>query len=181
MTVHLVAKNYAKALFLAAKKHNKLDQVISELDALKQYFNRDFAHELENPTISRNDLVKIMQKISLQVNFSDLVADFFAIVAENKRLNLFLEIYEQFSKLVKKEKGILSVDLIAATKLNAAQIEQIKLSLEKKYPNKKIAICEVINKNILGGFQIKIASKIIDASLKGQIEAISSQCKQAIN
>jgi F0F1-type ATP synthase delta subunit len=107
MTAHLVARNYAKALFLAAKKHDRLEKVILELDVIKRHFKADFAYELENPTISRNDLVNIMQEISAQIKFCDLVADFFAIVAQNKRLNLFLEIHQEFKQLVKIEKNIL--------------------------------------------------------------------------
>jgi F-type H+-transporting ATPase subunit delta len=180
MTAHLVAKNYARALFLAAKKHDKLETVILELDVIKKHFKADFAYELENPTISRDDLVNIMQEISTQVKFCALVTDFFAVVAQNKRLNLFLEIHEEFTQLVKIEKNILSVDLISVNKLTESQLEQIKSLLEKKYLGKTIAISEIINQNILGGFQIRIGSRLIDASLKGQIEAIKDQCQSAI-
>jgi F-type H+-transporting ATPase subunit delta len=165
---------------LAAKKHDRLEKVILELDIIKKHFKADFAYELKNPTISRGDLVNIMQEISLQVEFCDLVTDFFAVVAQNKRLNLFLEIYEEFEQLVKIEKNILSVDLISVNKLTESQIEQIKSSLEKKYLGKKIAISEIVNQNILGGFQIRVGSRLIDASLKGQIETIKNQCQSAI-
>lgn len=180
MTAYLVAKNYAKALFLSAKKNNKLEKIAAELDIFKKSFDANFAHELENPTIAKSDLVNIMKEISSQMKFDDLVTNFFAIVAGGRRLDLFLEIYHEFSNLVMVEKNILSVDLISAGKLDLAQIKQIRSSLEKKYLGKEIIINEVINPKILGGFQIKVASQVIDCSLKGQIESIAKVCKQAI-
>jgi F-type H+-transporting ATPase subunit delta len=181
MLILVVAKNYAKALFLAAKKAGNLEKVNQELDVFKKYFNADFAHELKNPTISKEDLVKIMQEIAKKLNFSNLVTDFFAVVAENKRLNLFVEIYEAFVKLVQKEQNILVAELISAHKMEISQIEEIKAIIAKKYADKKIIIAPIIKENILGGFQIKIGTNIIDASLKNQIAVIASKCKKTIN
>jgi len=57
----------------------------------------------------------------------------------------------------------------------------IQKLLEKNYPNKKIVIKHSISKEILGGIQIKIGSKIIDASLKNQLEQIKKESIASIN
>jgi F0F1-type ATP synthase delta subunit len=42
-------------------------------------------------------------------------------------------------------------------------------------------IKQTLSPKILGGLQIRIGSKIIDASLKNQIEQIKKECLSAIN
>lgn len=177
----VVAKNYAKALFLAAQKNNALEKVALELEVFKKNFNSSFAHELQNPVISKNDLVKIIAEITQKMSLGKTLSDFFAAVARNRRLSLFPEIYAEFSHLLKKQKNILEVELILATKSDQSQLNQIKLLIEKKYPDKTIEIKETVKEKILGGFQIKIGSDIIDASLKNQLDSLNKELLSAVN
>jgi F-type H+-transporting ATPase subunit delta len=179
--ISVVAKNYSKALFLAAKKSNSLDKVLSELEVFKENFSTSFAHELKNPVIAKNDLVRIITEVTKKFGLGQLTSNFFASIIRNRRLNLFPEIYEEFLRLVKLEKNILEVEVISAGKANKDQIEKVKLLIEKKYPGKKVAIKEVVKEQIMGGVQIKIGSELIDASLKNQLESLKKECLAAIN
>ena len=179
--VSVVAKNYAKALFVAAKKSNSLDKVATELEVFKQNFSTSFAHELKNPVIAKNDLVRIISEVTKKFGLGALTSNFFASIIRNRRLNLFPEIYEDFVRLVKQDKNILEVEVITAAKTNKAQIDRVKVLIQKKYPEKTIAIKETVKEKIMGGIQIKIGSEVIDASLKNQLETLKKECLAAIN
>ncbi|OFW80983.1 MAG: ATP synthase F1 subunit delta [Alphaproteobacteria bacterium RIFCSPLOWO2_01_FULL_40_26] len=179
--ISVVAKNYAKALFVAARKNNSLDKVASELEVFKQNFSTSFAHELKNPVIARTDLVHIISEVTKKFELGALTSNFFASIVRNRRLNLFPEIYEEFSRLVKAYKNILEVEVIAAVKPKKSQLDRVKILIEKKYPGKTVAIKETIKEKILGGIQIKIGSEVIDASLKSQFEKLQKECLAAIN
>jgi F-type H+-transporting ATPase subunit delta len=99
----------------------------------------------------------------------------------NHRLNLFPEIYQEFNRLIKNQSKIISAELISAEKMIDEQIEQIKSIISKKYPDKTIEIIEKINKNLIGGFQIKIDSVIIDASTKNEISLINEKIIKTLN
>ena len=177
--ISVVAKNYAKALFAAAKKSNALDKITEELENFRQSFSLDFARELKNPVISKVDSTKIINDIAKNLNLGKLLSDFLTAVTRNKRLNLFPEIYEEFTRLNKIQKNILEVELISTTKLEKAAIEKIRASVGKKHLGKIIEIKETIKKEILGGLQIKIGSNLIDASLKNQISNIGKELIRA--
>jgi F-type H+-transporting ATPase subunit delta len=179
--VSVVAKNYAKALFLASKKTSSLDKISAELDVFKQNFSTSFAHELKNPVIAKNDLVRIIQEVTEKFELSRLTSNFFASIVRNRRLNLFPEIYEEFTRLVKQQKNILEVEVISVVKTNKLHLDKVKLLVAKKYPDKTILIRETIKEKILGGLQIKIGSEVIDASLENQLETLKKQCLAAIN
>ena len=179
--ISVVAKNYAKALLAAAKKNNSLDKIFSELDNFKQNFSTSFANELKNPVIAKKDLVRIISEVTKKFGFSPLTSNFFASIVRNRRLNLFPEIYEEFSRLVKQQKNILEVEVIAAVKPQKVHLERVKTLVEKKYSGKTVVIRETVQEKILGGIQIKIGSEVIDASLKNQLESLKKQCLAAIN
>jgi F-type H+-transporting ATPase subunit delta len=172
----VIAKNYAKALYLAAKKNNCVDKSVLELDLFKRNFSTSFAQELKNPVIAKNDLVKIISEVTQKFSLGTLTSNFFASIVRNRRLNLFPEIYEEFLRIIKQQKNILEVEVITAVKPDKLYLERLKTLIEKKYPGKNIVVKQAIKEKILGGFQIKIGSEIIDASLKGQIEIMNKDC-----
>jgi F-type H+-transporting ATPase subunit delta len=179
--VSVIAKNYAKALFVAAKKNNSVDKISSELEVFKQNFSTSFAHELKNPVIAKNDLANIIQDITKKFSLCALSSNFFASIVRNRRLNLFPEIYEEFSRLNKQQRNILEVEVISAVKAEKLQIDRVKALIEKKYPDKKIEIKEIVKEKILGGFQVKIGSEVIDASLKSKLANLGKECLSAVN
>ena len=176
----VIAKNYAKALFVATKKNNSLDKVALELEEFKKNFNSSFAHELQNPVISKADLEKVMEEITKKLSLTKISSDFFMAVARNRRLSMFPEIHSEFTHLAKKQKNILEVEVIFASKPTKLQFDQIKTLVEKKHSNKTVEIKETFNEKILGGFQVKIGSDIIDVSLKNQLFNLEKQLSEAV-
>jgi F0F1-type ATP synthase delta subunit len=102
--VSVIAKNYAKALFSAAKSSNSIDKVATELESFKKSFSIDFARELKNPVIAKSDSAKIIIEIAKGLKLGKLLSDFLVAVTRNKRLNLFPEIYEEFNRLLRLKK-----------------------------------------------------------------------------
>ena len=177
----VIAKSYAKALFAAANKNGSVDKISLELEIFKQNFSTSFAHELKNPVISKDDLVKIIQEVTQKFNLSVLTSNFFSSIVRNRRLNLFPEIYEEFARLLRDQKNILEVEVITAIKSEKNQIESVKALVAKKYPGKVISIKEKIEEKILGGLKIKINSEIIDISLKNQFANLGKDLLSAVN
>lgn len=177
--ISVIAKNYAKTLFLVAKKNNEIGIVSNELNIFKENFSSNFAYELKNPVISKTDLVKIINEVTKKFKLGNLTSNFFASVVKNRRLNLFPEIHAEFIRMSNEYQNILEIEVITST--ISVDLSNVKKHLEKINPNKKIIIKHIITPKILGGVQIKIGSNLIDASLKNQIEQIKKECLTAIN
>ena len=173
--ISLIAQNYAKALFGAAKQDNNIDKISADLEVFKKNFSHDFANELNNPAISKADAVKIIIEIGKKLNLSELLLNFIESITKNRRLALFSQIYTNFSHLVNEEKNILEIELISSSDLEMSVIEDIKNIIKKKYPNKSIEVKKTLKDNILGGLQIKIGSNLIDASLKNKLSLIKKE------
>lgn len=179
--ISAVATNYAKALFLSAKKAKSLAETSKDLEKFNKGFSQELAHELKNPVISKNDLVEIIGDVTKKMSLGKLTSNFFAAVAENRRIGLFQEIYAEYQELVKANDDILEIEIVTAKKAKKDQIDEIKNLVAKKYADKKILVKEVVQEKILGGFQVRIGAKLIDASLENQINKIGLACLEASN
>jgi F-type H+-transporting ATPase subunit delta len=162
------------------KRLRKFNLWLKNFEEFKKNFNSSFAHELQNPVISKADLEKVMEEITKKLSLTKITSDFFMAVARNRRLSMFPEIHSEFTHLAKKQKNILEVEVIFASKPTKLQFDQIKTLVEKKHSNKTVEIKETFNEKILGGFQVKIGSDIIDVSLKNQLFNLEKQLSEAV-
>lgn len=181
LSASAIAKNYAKSLFLASKKENSLEKTTAKLQEFKQNFDKNFIKELQNPVISKNELEKIFAEIAKKFDFSQIISNFFILVAKNRKFGLINQIIDEFENIVKLQKNILEVEIISAQNIEDSELKNLTQIIAKKYSNKEIETKIIIKPDILGGFQIKIGSKLIDASLQNQIVAIGKECLKAIN
>ena len=173
--ISLVAKNYAKALFGAAKDNNNIDKIAKEFDIFKKSFGTNFVNELQNPAISKADSIKIITEISKKLNIDKLLLNFLTNLSKNRRLGLFTQVYAEFIRLLKIEKNILEIELISNSTLEKSVIDSIKNIINKQHPNKSIEVRQTSKSEILGGLQIKIGSNLIDASLRNKLALIQSR------
>ena len=73
----------------------------------------------------------------------------------------------------KIEKRQVIVDVRTAHPLLSSQKEKIKKILEKRL-NVSAALCEVVDKGLLGGFQVQLGSSRIDVSIKTKMDALKN-------
>lgn len=178
--VSAIAKNYAKALFQAAKSAGNVDKVKKDFEIIAQNFNKEIVAELKNPAISKQDLVKIISEICEKLNIGQDLANFLKIVAQNKRIGFLHQISAEFSNLVKLESGVVKATIISASELESSKVAKIKDLIAKKYQAKEVELNQVIKRDILGGIQVKVGSELIDASLKNQLKALENRLVEAI-
>ncbi|MFT6332863.1 MAG: F-type H+-transporting ATPase subunit delta [Lentimonas sp.] len=172
---HLASKKYSIAAFNVAKRSSLIDQFESDLAKFSLSLPASAIKELSNPTIRRQALGEIITAIGEKLSLHKKVNEFLVVVASARRISQILEIKEEFSKLVKKEKNIIEVSIISATDLDEKNVDEIEKIVANKNQNKSILIKRTIDKNILGGVQIKIGGTIIDASLKTQLSKLKTE------
>ena len=67
-----------------------------------------------------------------------------------------------------------TVTITSAVELSAAQLEKIKKAVFKKY-GKDTLIETVVHTNLLGGVQIAVGSKLLDASVKNRLDQLKKK------
>jgi F-type H+-transporting ATPase subunit delta len=170
-----VAIRYSKALFQLARERNKIDLVESELNLLSELIQStvEFSDMLVNPLITATKKAELVSRL-FKDKLDPLTYNFMILVCRNKRSSMLPEIIVQFRERVQDEKGIWQGKIICAHPLTRAQIEQIS-SRTRDLTGKTVLLQQQVDKNLIGGFIVKIKDTIIDLSVKGQLDRLHSK------
>ena len=173
-----IANKYATALFNIAKQDNLVKEFLDDLAQFSNNFSDQFISALSNPAIAKRELAGVINDLAKKLNITNQkIIRFVTLLLYSRKIKLFNMIYQDFLKLSKINQKILSIEIFVIDYLTNEQLAQIKILLQKKYPNNIIEINQIIKKNILGGLIIKINSIVIDATISNQLNKIATELK----
>lgn len=168
-SLNVIAKPYAKAAFEFASESKALTVWSNQLKALSQLVNSEqFVRVVSDPAISQLEIVK-----SITENLDEKVANFITLIAENKRLLIIPEIFEQFETISNENRSKKSAEVTLAFKADKEILDKLKSSLEKRF-GCSVTMKVKIDKDIIGGAVIKVGDTVIDDSVSGRLEKLKS-------
>lgn len=171
MINNAVADRYAKTLFLSIKDSSIFKIVENDMNSIEEvltdYPQLDYL--LKDITIKSED--KKQSILKAFSNLSSTTIHFIQFIHSKKRIYLLKEISEEFIKLICEKENIKQGTIISSVELTKEQIEQIAKKLSSKN-NKKFVFDCVVDKDLIGGFLIKIDDKIIDWSIKNKLKKL---------
>ncbi|KAE8706133.1 ATP synthase delta chain [Hibiscus syriacus] len=177
------ASSYATALADAAKSNNSLDTTSSDVEKVEKVFSDTQVLDFfVNPTV---DVLKKRQVLDEIVKSSELqpyTANFLNILVDAKRIDLIKEIAKEFemvyNKLTDTELAVVS----SVVPLESQHLAQIAKQVQKLTGAKNVRIKTKIDPSLVAGFTIRYGSsgsKLIDMSVKKQLEEIAAQLEVA--
>lgn len=168
----LVSNRYALALFEAGLDLGKINEFNKELDFLKAVFEKEvkFLQILNHPRISKTEKKDLIDKI-FKEKLSGEIINFLYILVDKRREGFILDIIEEYKEIFNEHENILNVVAITAIPMEQQSKDKLQTVLSNKL-NKKIELSNKVDKTILGGVLLHVENKIIDGTVKGQLESI---------
>ena len=152
----------------------KVDALLSEVQTLQQILleNADLLSLLNHPEVSKIEKLDLLKNI-FSGRASDEVLGFLSIIVEKDRQKDIPKIFEFFVDKAKEYKGIGKVKVVSATELSARQKEKLTKRLLETTKYTSFEVDYQIDPALLGGLIIRIEDRVLDSSLKTQIEKLS--------
>lgn len=171
-----VAARYARALFEAASESGKLDEVVSDLNAVQQLFNElpALTQFLENPAIPALDKIDFA-KTQIIPKVNSWVGNLLGLMIENKRISAFPALIDQLTDLIHKRDNVAKAEAITAAELDNQQLDKLRQALETKFGFSKVLLSNRVEPSILGGVIVKLQDQVIDGSFSGRLENLRKQ------
>ena len=102
------------------------------------------------------------------------------ILANRNRLNSLESIAECYLELVYDLANIKIVEVASAVKLSDEQQAQLTTKLQSVTGAKEILLLTIVDSSLIGGFCVKTNSKVIDLSIKGQINELATHLNSVL-
>lgn len=168
------AGRYAKALLELAQEQNKLDIVNANMTAIIQAASQthDFQVFLNSPVIKVDKKINVLNE--LFSNFDTLSLSFIGLITKNGRERLITEIANSFIAQLKELRGIVPVSITSATPLDSKTREVIMSKISASV-NGKLEVEELVDKDLIGGFIVRMGDKQIDASVASQLTRMKQE------
>ncbi|MCZ4693556.1 ATP synthase F1 subunit delta [Ancylomarina euxinus] len=167
-----ISVRYAKALFLLGKEKNVLDTVVADMKLVGELCNTvmDFWLMVESPVIKTSQKRKAV-KLVLADKLDAISLGFIDMVFENRREIFIKDMVRNFLDLCRKDKGVVSAKLTTAGQIDGDDKTNLSEMLKKAF-NSKIELEEVLDKDIIGGFILRVDDQELDASVSNQLYQI---------
>ena len=177
MTKKVAAIRYAKAYFEHCKNTNSINEIVIESENLIEILSRNsnLSNTLKNKIVPNKTKKKIM--FTICGNASENLNSLIEILVRKNRLDLFNDILSQFIKLYKTSSGIETCYLISAEK-TTSKIEENLRHVIKKITKNKIKIINIIDKDLIGGFILKVGDIQFDNSISSTLSKLKTTLKK---
>lgn len=168
-----IARPYAKAIFESALAEKKLAEWSAGLMTLAQLVSHpEAAQFIENPASTVEQHIKLLQGLS-NSGSSKSINNLISLLATNKRLMLLPAISALYEVLRAEQEKTLDVDVSSFADLSAAQQERLIASLSQRL-QRKVSLNISIDPSLLGGAIIRAGDLVIDGSVRGKLNKLST-------
>jgi len=173
-----LAERYAAALFELADEGHALDAVAGDLRELRAMLaeSGDLLRLVRSPVLSRAEQGKAMAALADNAKLSKLTADFIAIVARNRRLFAVPAMIAAYLAKLAARRGEVTAEITAAQPLSEEQQGALGEQL-RRVVGSRVTIEVKIDPSLLGGMIVKLGSRMVDGSLKGQLQRLELSMK----
>lgn len=166
--------SYARALMAWAEEANLSQEVYAQSSCLLNLIdeNPTFSQLLHTPMVTLTKKVKAVSAILNEC--APHLIKLVSLVVKNKREKLLKRIILGFQKLYREKNGIIKTHVDFAQEINDELQMAIHNYIAKTF-DKTVEMDFEIHPEIIGGFRITIEDKLLDKSVKGELEKIRQQ------
>ena len=172
----LVSSTYGDALFELALEENRLEAMYEEIAAARDVFlqNDELFKLLNHPKVVKDEKIAFIENVFLG-RVSDEVMGFFRIIVTKDRYNDMIAIFDYFLHKVKEYKGIGTAHVTSAIALSEEQKAAVEKRLLETTRYHSFDMDYKVDPSILGGLIIRIEDRVVDSSLKTQLDKLTKQ------
>ena len=167
------AKRYAEAIFDIAKSHNSFDRWLSDLTAIAEIEqDAEVSNALASPAID----ISVKEAVIAEV-LPDLSAEAHNLVKlllRRGKMGLIAQILYHYRVLLNDYRGIATAEVTSAVPLGDHELAAVASRLSTM-TGRKVVVEPTVDPSIMGGIVARIGDQLIDASVKGRLEALKKR------
>jgi F-type H+-transporting ATPase subunit delta len=168
-----IARPYAEAAFRLAREQNALPAWSDALALIDTVVSEpQVAAVIAAPQVGAAQVESLILGV-IGKHLSGEARNFVQVLAQNRRLDVAAQIRASFEALRREHEGALEATVVSAMPVDDAQLKTLVTALEKKYGRTITARVE-IDPQLIGGLKILVGDKVIDATVRGKLDAMAA-------
>ena len=169
-----VASPYARALFDFSVEQNIMHQITADFQNLEIFLDetKDLIEYLNNPLISSKEKKEILTK-TLESQLNKDTFKFINVLVDRNRINLLQPIIVGYLELIYQTASIQTIEVNTAFAFTNLQRDKLIKKLKEIMNAREIRLVINVDSSLIGGFLIKTNSKVLDFTVKNQLQKLA--------
>ncbi len=175
MSIGLIAKRYAMALHKFSLESRKSECIFREAQWLIAALNslEELREILSSPLVEKAKKIDMLNHLNKR-GFSEVMQRFLRLTVEHEREAILHFILHSYVRLYKELNSIHDVELKSASEMDNSSLEHIRDMLKRRFGG-EILLHTSVDRELLGGFILKVDDLLIDSSLRSRLDALKRQ------
>ena len=169
------AKRYAKSLFSLSEGRGAIEHMEKDAQQIQDVIvnSQELELLLKSPVVKADAKEKILVSIFDQ-NISDLTLEFMRILVRKGRESILPSIIQETLSLVRNMRNVRLAEVKTAVPMDDALRERVSKALKHLHDG-EVELQETVEPTLLGGFQLFMDNRMIDASIKRELDVLRRQ------
>ena len=169
-----IAAPYARALFDFSVDKNIMHQITADFQNLDIFLKEssELTEYLNNPLVSVDAKREVLTK-TLESQVNGETFKFLMVLVTRDRINLLKSVIANYLELVYETASIKTIEVLSAFAFTNLQTNTLIQKLKELTNAREIRLVITVDSSLIGGFLIKTESKVIDFSVKNQLQRLA--------
>jgi len=169
-----IAVPYARALFDFSVEKNLMHQITADFQNLEVFLSQtpDLVEYLNNPLIGNAKKEELLNK-TLKSQLNQETFKFLNVLVKRDRINLLQAVIGNYLNLVYSLASIKMIEVSTAFPFTNLQKNTLIKKLKDITNAREIRLVINVDSSLIGGFLIKTNSKVIDFTVKNQLQLLA--------
>ena len=176
-----IAAPYSRALFDFSVEKNIMHQITADFQNLDSFLDEttELIEYLSNPIVSQNAKREIVTR-TLQSQLNTETFKFLMVLVNRDRVSLLKPIIANYLELVYETASIKTIEVLTAFPFTNLQKNSLIQKLKELTNAREIRLVITVDTSLIGGFLIKTESKVIDFTIKNQLQKLAQHLDSAL-
>ncbi len=179
MKPQALAKRYARALFELAEDRNLVEEILTQFREVHHLLTDEprVKAYLFSPRVDREQKIRLLEAL-LKGKVVDLFFHFLVLIIQKGRQALFADMLHQYALFCDMRARRIRAQVISAVPLEQNHLRSLEEILSRQLDAN--VLCEnEVDEDIMGGLIVRANGKVIDGSLRRQLQRLQQQLLQS--
>ena len=170
-----VASRYAKAFIELAIEQGLLEQACNDMKYILQVckIEHELVVFLKSPVVKTDKKLAVLKEL-FSGKLNKLTETYIQLITSKKREVYLVEIAQEFLEQYKTKKNILTAVVTSASGLDDTARKAL-INLVKGNGTNEVVLQEKVDKDIIGGFIIRVGDRQVDASISRKLSLLQRE------
>jgi F-type H+-transporting ATPase subunit delta len=176
-----IAAPYARALFDFSVEKNIMHQITADFQNLDTFLSEttELTEYLNSPVVGKQAKRDILAKV-LKSQINTETFKFLMILVNRNRISALTAVISKYLELVYETASIKMIEVATASAFSNSQKTTLIQKLKELTNAREIRLVITVDSNLIGGFLIKTDSKVIDFTIKNQLQQLAKHLDTAL-